>query len=102
MYNLVVIPVEYFESSEIWNQWKIENKVKRKSFFCRKNSVSNPMSTVSWLQFLGGLGLGLSLSYIMSQFQQKVSEKEEENDNIDDSDEWEDETDSDGGKYINY
>jgi len=54
------------------------------------------MSTVSWLQFLGGLGLGLSLSYIMSQFQQKVSEKEEENDNIDDSDEWEDETDSDG------
>ena len=58
------------------------------------------MSTVSWLQFLGGLGLGLSLSYIMSQFQQKVSEKEEENDNIDDSDEWEDETDSDGGTLI--
>ena len=58
------------------------------------------MSTVSWLQFLGGLGLGLSLSYIMSQFQQKVSEKEEESDKIDDSDEWEDETDSDGGTLI--
>ena len=58
------------------------------------------MSTVSWLQFLGGLGLGLSLSYIMSQFQQKVSEKEEENDKIDDSDEWEDETDSGGGTLI--
>ena len=36
MYNLVVIPVEYFESSEIWNQWKIENKEKRQSFFAEK------------------------------------------------------------------
>ena len=55
------------------------------------------MSTVSWLQFLGGLGLGLSLSYIMSQFQQNVNDKDEENNKIDDSDEWEDETDSEEG-----